>query len=668
MKKLLIGLGLVLALLVGALVAAPALIPVEAYKPQLLAQIERATGREARIDGALKVSLLPNVALSAEKVSLANATGAEAPVMASIEALDVQVAVFPLLSGTVEVKRFVLRRPVINLEVDKQGRPNWQFADGKAGAAPRPDGAARDGTGGDGTGLGGLRLDDVRLVEGRLSYRDARSGAHHAVEDVNMSVSLPALDAPLKADGALVWNSERITLTLDVENPNAFLNGNRTGLAVALSSNPVKLGFKGEAAQAKQLVASGDLDLDVPSVRNLAAWAGQPLQDGGKGFGVLRISGRVGIEGQSYSFTQAKLKFDEIEGTGNFRYENRAQRPYVSADLATNVIDINPYLPPPAEKGKGAAPAPSAPAGQAAGEWSDEPIDLSALRQVDVDAKLAIAGLVMREIRIGKSRVVAALKGGRLTTRLEEMALYKGNGTATVVVDGSANTPAISAQMKLAGIDANAALTDAIGLERLEGRLDGDIAFAMRGGSQRAMVSNLNGKGQVKFLDGAVRGINLGAMVRNVTSAFLDPKARETQKTDFAELSGSYMIANGILKNDDLTLLSPLLRVGGRGTVNIPRQTVDYRVEPRVVATTEGQGGKADVAGIMVPVVVSGPWSNLSYKPDLSGILKDPSKALEGLKGLLPGGRGGGTAPSGEGERKEAPASPLDQLKGLFGR
>jgi AsmA protein len=178
------------------------------------------------------------------------------------------------------------------------------------------------------------------------------------------------------------------------------------------------------------------------------------------------------------------------------------------------------------------------------------------------------------------------------------------------------------------------------------------------------MVSALDGKGKVAFTNGAIRGINLAALVRNVKDVFLNPKAMESQKTDFAELSGTFNISNGMLHNDDLQLLSPLLRVTGKGTVDLPKQTVNYRIEPKVVASTKGQGGKADLSGLMVPVMVSGPWNNLSYRPDLAGALKqDPGKALEQLKKALPGGdksspsSGGGTAPN-----------PGDAQKKLFGR
>lgn len=124
MKKLLVIIGALVALVIVALLIAPMVIPVDTYKKELLAQVEKATGREARIEGDFGISLFPTVKFTAGKFSLANVKGGKAATMVSLEQLNVQVAVLPLLGGNVVIDSFVLDKPVINLEVDRQGRPN----------------------------------------------------------------------------------------------------------------------------------------------------------------------------------------------------------------------------------------------------------------------------------------------------------------------------------------------------------------------------------------------------------------------------------------------------------------------------------------------------------------------------------------------------------------
>ena len=674
MKKLLIVIGGLVVLVIAALLIAPMVIPVDTYKNEILAQVEKATGREARIDGDFGISLFPTVKFTAGKFSLANAKGGKADKMVSIEELNVQVVIFSLISGNVVIDSFVLDKPVINLEVDVQGRPNWVFtpaagADAGKAAPEKKDAApAKAGGGSGGLGILGLKLGDVRLVDGRIAYSDAKTGDFQTVDAINMSVSLPSMTSPMAAKGSLVWNKEKIALVLGIDNPNAFLAGTQTGLNAAVTASTVKFDFKGKASSEPHIKASGSIDLDVPSVRKLAAWAGQPMDAPGTGFGPLKINGQIGVDGQKYSFTKAKLLLDAIQATGDLRFDGSGKVPYINAGLGTGMLDLNPYLPPEKKAGEGAS-TPTASAGNGGNAqkpapqgWSTDPIDLSGLRAVNADIALNVAGLMMRKIKIGKSAVNVVLKGGRLTTKLNEMALYGGNGTATITANGATATPAVALKLDLTGLQANPALKDAIDMDKIEGALNANVDVAMRGGNQKAMVSALGGNGKVVFADGAIRGINVGALVRNAASGFLDSSASEQQKTDFAELSGTFKIVNGILLNDDLKLLSPLLRIGGKGTVDMPKRSVNYRIEPKVVASTKGQGSSADTSGIKVPVVVSGPWDNLSYKPDLAGVIdgivKDPKKALEWIKNLIPRqGGSGGPLPK-----------PEDVLKKLFGR
>jgi AsmA protein len=83
------------------------------------------------------------------------------------------------------------------------------------------------------------------------------------------------------------------------------------------------------------------------------------------------------------------------------------------------------------------------------------------------------------------------------------------------------------------------------------------------------------------------------------------------------------------------------------------------------VATSTGQSGKdrADVAGITAPVLITGPFDNLTYSVDLAALATDVAKdaLARELERRLGGGQAGkaGEKPSG---------STRDVLRGLFGR
>ena len=127
MKKLLVVVAAIVVLVIAAAVVVPMLVPLETYKQEVVQQVRNATGRDLRIGGEVKLSLFPSLALEVNDVAFANASWASTPDMAKLSRLDVALKILPLLSGKVEVDRFVLVDPVINLEIDKQGRPNWRF-------------------------------------------------------------------------------------------------------------------------------------------------------------------------------------------------------------------------------------------------------------------------------------------------------------------------------------------------------------------------------------------------------------------------------------------------------------------------------------------------------------------------------------------------------------
>ncbi len=665
MKKFFIGFGVLLVLLFAAALIVPALIPVDVYKREIIAVMEGATGRKARIGGDVKFSILPRAEFVAGKVSLGNAKDGQAKTMMSLDRLTVRVGIFPLLTGNLEIDALVAERLVINLEVDKGGRPNWQFGAAGKPAAAKPDDVTPAGA----PWLAGLKLGDVRLVDSRISYTDMKSGARHVVDGVNLKLSLPSLARPMRAEGSIVWNKEKLTLTAVVSNPNAVLAGKTTELDISLKSAPLAGSFKGRASAGKEIAVGGRINLDVPSVRKLAAWAGTPLNAPGQGLGPLKISGELDMLGKVVAFRKAKFSLDAIEGTGELSFDRRGRKPFIKAAAKLGRLDLNPYLPP--DKAASAKPR----AGNAGpGDWSDDPIDLSALDSIDAALELTIAGLLIRKIKIGESNLKVTLRNGILVTDLTKMAFYGGVGKARVTTRGGRGVPVLSLNATLTKFKANPFMRDAMNLDRVEGTANVKVRINTRGRSQREMIQALAGEGKVTFLDGAIKGINLGAMMRNIKSAFLGSGASQIQKTDFSEMGGSFQIRRGILTNNDLLLKSPLLRLTGKGKVDLPKRWIDYRIEPKLVATTTGQGGAAGAIGISVPVNIKGPWHDIGYSPDFGAVLgdlaKQPGKVLESLKGLIPGL--GGSSDSGSGDTtsptEKPSSSPLDVLRGLFGR
>jgi AsmA protein len=650
MKKLLIGVAVLIVLVIVVAVAAPFFIPVDTYKNEIVAAVKESTGRDLQINGKVSFSLLPSLALEANDVAFANPPGASTPQMAKLAKLQVQLKLLPLLSRRVEVDRLVLVDPVIALEVDKQGKPNWQFTPAAPAAATRarPAQPATPAASGGGTTLSGITLDDVRLENGQISYLDQRKGEKLEIDQIAVKLSLADLDSPFTAEGSAVYRGEKLSLSIALAKPGAFLDGKSSPAKLGLDSKPIAFGFSGNAAGSMPAKFDGAVDLKIPSLRDLAQWAGSPLNAPGTGFGLFALSGKVNAAGPKIGFTEASLTFDQINAKGELALDTGGARPAVKGRLDVDKLDVNPYLPPPAPPSKSAAPtggggggAGGGGAGAASTGWSDQPIDVSSLKSADVDFTLSANSLIYRKIQIGKSALGLLLKDGRLEADLTQLALYQGAGKGKVVVDGSGAVPAVEAEFNLSKVQVEPLLKDAIDLDRLSGSGAFDMAVTGHGRSQREIIGALNGKGDFDLANGKIKGVNLVAMVKNVATAFQGNN--NSQETDFGSLTGTYTIQNGIVHNNDLQLKSADLPMSGAGTIDLPQQSVDYKLTPRIAGA------------IAVPVIVKGPWSDLSYQPDLAGIVGDPAKLLKNGAGDVGGAL------------KSAPGGAGNLLKGLLG-
>jgi AsmA protein len=237
------------------------------------------------------------------------------------------------------------------------------------------------------------------------------------------------------------------------------------------------------------------------------------------------------------------------------------------------------------------------------------------------------------------------------------------------------------------GVNVGPLLRDFASNDTLEGRGNVTLDVTAQGNTESAVKKALNGRAALKLVEGAVKGIDIAGSIRNAKARLgalrgeQTQQADKSQKTDFSELTATFKIVNGVAHNNDLSLKSPLLRVGGEGNIDLGSDTLDYLVKASIVGTTKGQGGRdlADLTGITVPVRATGPLASPSYKLDFGAMITDVAKQkveerITSEIGKRLGGVAGGTAAKdaakGDAAKGDAKAgsSPKDLLKGLFGR
>ena len=706
------------------LVAAP---PVDFLKEQVIAAVKTKTGRELTIAGPVTLAVFPELTLTLRDVALSAPPGMTAGPLVTMTAVEAGVRLLPLLQRQVAVDRLILHHPVFDLRIDKAGKKSWDFAQagepalvqyaqaastkGPAGELPSavkdfvdnasdPDNPSPQ-TRARLARLEELTLGDVRIDDGTLRYGDERTGQAHEVTGLDARLGLKSLASPLDAAGKLIYQAQPVTFDVKLASLRAILEDRPAKLAVVINSLPVEARYDGTVTVRAGLELEGDVSAKSPSLRALTLWFGHQMPPA-DGFGPVSVSGMLKAGETITTLTDANLSLDGETATGTLLLDTAGARPRINANLKISVLDLNRYT---LEAGKSvgnhagrttikpaAGPAGARmPAASSAAKsiedlingasgpqvkgytkragWSGEKIPLDALGLADADAKLVVGLLRYHGVTVGPSALNVGLKAKVLRLNFDDVQLYEGRGHGFIQIDANPAVPVAGANLALDGVAAQGLLRDVAGFELLAGKAKVTLAVGASGASEAELVATSNGKADLAFSDGAIVGYNIPGTLRGITQGkFSGFGNSPTEKTDFSELAASFTIANGIATNQDMRLTGPLLRVTGAGKIELPAQSVDYTVKPKLVASLEGQGGAGDaLAGLEVPVRISGPWAAPNFTPELGGILKDPSKAIEAAKGIAKQLKDSGAAKQiGDAVKGIDTGKAKDLLKNLF--
>ncbi len=671
MRKILIGVGTVIVLLVVAAIAVPFLIPADTYVSKVAAAVKQATGRDLKVAGPVSFHLLPDISLTASTVSLSNAPGSADSDFATIGKLDVGLKLMPLLSKKIEISHLTLTQPIIHLEVNKAGQANWSFQPAP-GAAPvktakpaeaPPEEAAPEG--GMAAQLQQLSLGTVKISDGTFTYLDARTGKKEEADKLDATLSLPSIKDKLSLTASATYKGQSLDADITAAKAAALIDGSGTEVGVKLSSSLFKLALDGQAKAAKSFGFTGKIDLSSPSVRNLAAWAGTPLKLSGTGLGPLSLTGKLTVEGASLSLSGMALSLDAIKASGALAVNANGARPVIKGNLELGALDLNPYLAPAPQGNAAPASEPIAAPETPGTGWSEAPIDASALKSADADLTLALTSLHFHTIDIGKTALNLSLGNGRLAITFKQLTLYGGGGTGRIALDGSQPGIGFETQIALDKVQMEPLLMATIGIDKFTGTGKVNIDLNGHGRSQAQLMAGLGGKGAMSINNGVIKGIDLVAIEHKPLQGLTESSG--TAQTPFTALSGTFTAAGGSLINQDLLLDSPGIGLSGKGTIDVFHRTLSYRVEPNLPSGI--QGGKSGIYGTAVPIVIEGPWTKLSYRPDVQAVLQQKAQKMLGsqvdkLLGNKNGQSGSGANGTSGGGTNGAAGS---LLKGLLG-
>jgi len=328
MKKLFIGIVVIIGLLIGAIFILPGLVPASAYKDKIESQLAIALGRDVSITGDVKLSVFPVLKAQTGAIEIDNADGFTAEHFVTMDGLDARIRLLPLFSKRVEVAKFELTRPVVNLEKMADGSVNWTFGDEPA-AEPVEDteGFKRDGRFNDFD----PKIGQFAITDGQIFYRDNAADTQHDITNASLSFSLPSLDEIVEIDGAITLDGTPIDLDVMLDTPRYFLGGGVANFTAKLSTEFTSLDAKGEFTESADIAFNANIDGKVSDVAALTAFIPQEIK-----YAELLNAGKFSGD-FSYDGAQVTAANSDIQLEGDLfkaSYEGDAKISLTEADVA----------------------------------------------------------------------------------------------------------------------------------------------------------------------------------------------------------------------------------------------------------------------------------------------------------------------------------------------
>ena len=349
-----------------------------------------------------------------------------------------------------------------------------------------------------------------------------------------------------------------------------------------------------------------------------------------------------------------------MQTKGWLRVDASKQPLAIRFDLTSDNLNLDLLMPPntaTAETSKAKSGAASGKTASESGQHAEQPIDLSALKSLNLAGTARMGQLQVQGIKASAVSMTVKAENGQLDIAPLSAKLYDGSLNGSAHINAHRNSYVV--KQTLSNININPLLVDVAKKDVLEGHGNVTLDVTTTGTTVSALKKALNGNANLSLKDGALKGINLAKSLRDF-KARLSQKKTETQsansneKTDFSEMSASFKINNGVANNNDLSVKSPFLRAGGDGTIDIGNSRIDYLLKATLVNTSTGQSGKdlAQVKDLTVPVRLIGPLDAIAYEIDWGSVSSTALK--EAIKPKL------------EEKKQELREKARDRLKGLF--
>jgi AsmA protein len=597
-KRLAIVAGVAVAVSSVVLSGASLLVSADGAREAVKAQIRTVTGLDPVLRGPVDVSLFPSGTVSLADVVLGEANGNAPPLAA--DRLIAQLRMLPLLMGRIEIASIVLDRPRISVAIAPDGRSNWSPLLASLANALKPADRISAFT-------------EIRVEDGAITIRDAGHDLVETLTKVDLSLAWPSISRTFGAAGTFSWRNEPVDTSIAISDFLAALTGDSSGLKLRLSGAPLSLAFEGVMSDTPSFKVDGTLSAQAVSLREALRWTGDTPLPGG-GFGRFALKGQAKMVGSAIALSGVNVELDGNAVEGVLTYAANGLRTW-QGTLAADDLDLTPYV------------STVRLTNDNAREWDPMPIALDGLTGLELDLRLSAARVRIGRTRVGRTAVAASLRGGKLAVTVGESQAFNGVITGSLALAKSPAGAEVRSDMQFTDVDLDACLGELVGLRRVEGKGNLNVALEGSGASVLGLTRNLSGTVTLLSQQGTLSGVNVEQVLRRLERRPLSGADLRNGRTPYDKLNVALKIANGAVTIDDATVDGAAVRITLAGGASIPARDLDLK------GTASLLNGPDDVA-FALPFVINGPWEEAIPLPDPASLIQRSGAAAPLLRAV----------------------------------
>ena len=556
--------GLVLGGLLLALVLTVLLFPWDSLRGPLSRYVSEATGRSFEITRKLDVKLGWTTRVVADGVTFANPAWANEPYLVKAEVAEVDIQLWPLLSGQVVLPRVRLSQPQIGLQLEADGRRTWALGRDTAdpGTVPR---------------IGALLVDQGRL---RFTGLDTDIATDFAIDE---AVEGAAAGLPLSFKATGRWKKEPFTAEGRTGSVLPLTQaGNAGPFALLIDARAGATRFKANGTVANLAALDGAdaaVELQGRSLADLYKFIGVVLP----GTPRYAVKGQLKKTGKVWAVDGINGKLGQSDLTGALRFDAAPALPLLSGQLQSASLDfkdLGPIIGLADTSGSSAAAAATPASGRPGKVLPNAMLDFARLKTMDADVRYTATRIRnLQNLPLTSLTVHVALSGGKLALDGLDLGLAGGRVKGQIGIDGNSVPTPVSAQLDASGLQLNqlfpeVALTQS-GLGKFTGKLDlngqGNSAAQILG-SANGNMAMLMGRGEISNILLEFLGLDGGEIFKFFVSGDRTVRLRCA--------AAAFDVQKGLMTSRTIVLDTSDTVIVGSGQISLANETLDLLLEP----------------------------------------------------------------------------------------